>query len=70
MNHLGTTLRNLDDADVCVTLKNNVKISGEELNLQKVVKISKTDRGLLVNDDISEAMVTWLLDLNEQRETS
>lgn len=70
MNHLGTTLRNLDDADVCVTLKNNVKISGEELNLQKVVKISKTDRGLLINDDISEAMVTWLLDLNEQRETS
>lgn len=70
MNHLGTTLRNLDDADVCVTLKNNVKISGEELNLQKVVKISETDRGLLVNDDISEAMVTWLLDLNEQRETS
>ena len=70
MNHLGTTLRNLDDADVCVTLKNNVKISGKELNLQKVVKISKTDRGLLVNDDISEAMVTWLLDLNEQRETS
>mgnify|MGYP000277504156 FL=1 len=69
MNHLGTTLRNLDDADVCVTLKNNVKISGEELNLQKVVKISKTDRGLLINDDISEAMVTWLLDLNEQRET-
>lgn len=70
MNHLGTTLRNLDDADVCVTLKNNVKISGEELNLQKVVKISKTDRGLLINDDISEAMVTWLLELNEQRETS
>ena len=70
MNHLGTTLRNLDDADVCVTLKNNVKISGEELNLQKVVKISKTDRGLLINDDISEAMVTWLLDLNEQRGTS
>ena len=70
MNQPGTTLRNLDDADVCVTLKNNVKISGEELNLQKVVKISKTDRGLLINDDISEAMVTWLLDLNEQRETS
>lgn len=70
MNHLGTTLRNLDDADVCVTLKNNVKISGEELNLQKVVKICKTDRGLLINDDISEAMVTWLLELNEQRETS
>lgn len=70
MSRLSTALRNVDDADVCVTLKNNMKIYGKELSLQKFVKIGRTDRGLLVNDDISEAMVSWLLELNEQRETS
>lgn len=70
LNHIGTTLRNLDDADVCVKLKNNTEISGEELSLHKIVKIGKTDRGLLISNDISEAMVSWLIELNEERETS
>lgn len=70
MNRLGSTLRNLDEADVCITLKNNVKILGDELNIQKLIKINKTDRGLLINSEISEAMVSWLIELNEQQETS
>lgn len=70
MDHLAKNLRNLDDTDVTVTLKNKVKISGDDLNLQKYIRINKTERGLLVTDEISEAIVDWLLELNERRETS
>lgn len=70
MDHLAKNLRNLDDGDVTVTLKNNVKITGDDLNLQKFIRINRTERGLLATDEISEAMVAWLLTLNEKRETS
>ena len=70
MDHLAKNLRNLDDEDVTVTLKNNVKITGDALNLQKFIRINRTERGLLATDEISEAMVAWLLALNEKRETS
>ena len=70
MDRLAKNFRNLDDADVSITLKNKVKISGDDLNLQKLISINKTERGLLVTDEISEAIVEWLLELNEKRETS
>lgn len=70
LNQLGANFRHIDDADVSLTLRNNLKISGDRLDLRKVIKINKTERGLYVNEDIYSAMSEWLVELNKNQETS
>ena len=67
MNRLGQTLRNLEDADVKLTLKDYGEIKGEELSLSKMIKIEKTERGLYVDGDIYSGMVSWLIDLQKEK---
>lgn len=52
MNKLGTTLRNLDDADVRLSLDGLGVMTGDDLNLSKWIKVEKTERGLFVETDI------------------
>lgn len=70
LDQLGANFRHMDDADVSLTLKNNLKISGDKLDLRKTIKVNKTERGLYVDEDIYSAMLEWLVDLNKNQETS
>lgn len=68
LNKLGTTLRNLDEADVKVTLQNGAVISGDDLNLSTKFLISKTERGLYVTSELYSQMANWLILLHHDKE--
>lgn len=70
LDQLGANFRHMDDADVSLTLRNNMKISGDSLNLKKTIKVEKTERGLYFNESIYSAMSEWLIELSKNQETS
>ena len=70
MNKLGTTLRNLDEADVKLSLDGLGVVKGDDLNLSKDIKIEKTERGLFVETNIYVEMINWLIELRQEKETS
>lgn len=70
MNKLGTTLRNLDDADVRLSLDGLGVMTGDDLNLSKGIKVEKTERGLFVETDIYMEMINWLIELRQEKEIS
>lgn len=68
LSRLSLNLRNVEDADVKVVLKDYGEVKGEELNLSTTIKVGKTSRGLYVDGDIYNGMVTWLLALKKEKE--
>lgn len=63
LNKLGTTLRNLDDSNLKISLEGGGVIAGEDLNLCKIIKISKTKKALLRRRNLpwNERMVDWVI---------
>lgn len=68
LNKLGTTLRNLDDSDLKISLEGGGVIAGEDLNLCKIIRISKTKNGLYCEDEIYHEMSEWLTELLVSKE--
>lgn len=70
LNAIGTTLRSLPGEDFSLTLQNNTKIHGSDLELQKLIKLYKLESGMLPLTDILQEMRNWLIELNAARETA
>ena len=68
LNYLGNNFRNFDDSDVKVKLQEIGDLSHDKLNLHKVIKLTKNERGLYDSTEIASQMINWLNALAETEE--
>lgn len=68
MNVIGSSLRNIDDSELILTLDGCGVLRGEQLNLSKTIDVEKTTRGLYATGNLYRDMVAWLIEIHEKKE--